>query len=64
VERVDWLPKEQMRVNMPEFSGHLRRDVGSLLLVRRRGLRRVRGEVHGLRVVRLQLVVPLGRWML
>jgi len=49
---------------MPDIALGVRGDMGRLLLVRGRRVRRVRPSVLRLRDLRLQLVVPVGRRLL
>lgn len=64
MERVDRMPAESMRVDLSVRAVHLLGDMGGLLLVRGCRVRWLRPALLGVRDVRLQLVVPLGRGML
>ena len=64
MERVGGLSAKQVCLDMPDVALRMRGDLGRLLLVRGRRMRRLRPSVLRLRDLRLQLVVPVGRRLL
>jgi hypothetical protein len=64
VERVGRLPPIEVRVVLSERALAVHGHLDGLLLVRRREMRRLRHQVRRLLQLRLQLVVPVGGWLL